>query len=539
MANSSAATTPRGEGTPTSLSLSVDTRNLKFRDMQETLDYFVQLQEEDPDFYYKTFQLGCAFIRDEKTPSYVWLFETFLEAMKGKAPLNIITDQDGAMRSAIAQAMPNTNHRNCRWHIMDNFSGTIGPVLEKDEKLEDDFKECVNHTVTPAEFEAEWAAMISKYGLHENEHFQRLYAIRSSFVPAYFMHCFCPFLQSTQRSEGFNAVLKKYVNPNMSILNFVRQYQKIQKKCLVAQDGQDFRTDDRERRRWSKYPIERHARAGYTKNLFYRFSKEFEKTAEYDVNPEGSLHYLLVPNNFRVYGYGKRSYLGTAIEEEENFYYECSKFDRDGMLCCHVMKVLTILGVKQIPDRYILKRWTQKAVENTEKSFGGASAQPDFIARGMPLTSKKTLWFTNLSTAFAELAAEDCVSKERYTLMQNHIAAMRSEVDETKRRKKNSRQHRTNIAASVPAVVSATDGAAGSSAMLLSTTSAPTTGNMAVPVGNPPRSKVKGRKKERRLKKGMNVEPKRKNKCRLCRSTDHNAARCPKKAEGEPERGLT
>jgi hypothetical protein len=231
-----------------------------------------------------TFQLGCAFIRDEKTPSYVWLFETFLLAMKCKAPLNIITDQDGAMRSAIAQTMPNTNHRNFRWHIMDKFSDTIGPVLDKDEKLEDDFKECVNHTVTPAEFEAQWMAMMSKYGLQANEHFQRLCAIRSSFVPAYFMHCFFPFLQSTQRSEGFNVVLKKYVNPNMSILNFVRQYEKIQEKCLVAQEGEEFRTDDRERRRWSKFPLERHAATVYTKKIFYKFSKEFEKIVEYQTN---------------------------------------------------------------------------------------------------------------------------------------------------------------------------------------------------------------------------------------------------------------
>ena len=52
-------------------------------------------------------------------------------------------------------------------------------------------------------------------------------------------------------------------------------------------------------------------------------------------------------------------------------------------------------------------------------------------------------------------------------------------------------------------------------------------------MGNPPRSKVKGRKKEKRLKKGMNAESKRKNKCRICKSTDHNAARCPKKSGEE------
>jgi hypothetical protein len=70
----------------------------------------------------------------------------------------------------------------------------------------------------------------------------------------------------------------------MSILNFVRQYEKIQEKCLVAQEGEEFRTDDRERRRWSKFPLERHAATVYTKKIFYKFSKEFEKIVEYQTN---------------------------------------------------------------------------------------------------------------------------------------------------------------------------------------------------------------------------------------------------------------
>ncbi|RLM58860.1 hypothetical protein C2845_PM18G10390 [Panicum miliaceum] len=130
--------------------------------------------------------------------------------MKGKAPMSIITDQDATMRC---------------------------PALDEDVELEEDFKEFMNHSMTLDEFEAAWAAMMNKYGLKNDVHFQRLYAIKSSFVPAYYMHCFYPFLQSTQRSEGFNAMLKKYVNPNMFVLHFVRQYQKIQDKYLVAQDG--------------------------------------------------------------------------------------------------------------------------------------------------------------------------------------------------------------------------------------------------------------------------------------------------------------
>ena len=292
--------------------------------------------------------------------------------------------------------------------------------------------------------------MINKYHLGDDVHFQHLYAIRSSFVPAYYMHCFYPFLQSTQRSEGFNAVMKKYVNPNMSVLHFVKQYQKIQDKCLVAQDGQDFRTDDKARRRWSKYSMERHATSVYTKNLFYKFSKEFEKTAEYNVKPKGQFQYWLVPNNNFVYGYGKRNYLVTALEEEESYYCECSKVDRDGMLCCHILKVMTRLGVKAIPQRYILKRWTQEAVPDNEGDAPNAHVQADFIARGMPLNNKKTVWFTNLSTSFAKLAVEGCVSKEVYTIMDNHIKQIRIEVDEVKKRKKKNTQRGRKCQASKP-----------------------------------------------------------------------------------------
>ncbi|RLM61326.1 hypothetical protein C2845_PM14G10400 [Panicum miliaceum] len=42
-------------------------------------------------------------------------------------------------------------------------------------------------------------------------------------------------------------------------------------------------------------------------------------------------------------------------------------------------------------------------------------------------------------------------------------------------------------------------------------------GAMSACLGNPPRSKVKSRKKENRFKKGMNAESKRKNKCRVCK----------------------
>ena len=39
-----------------------------------------------------TIQLGCGFLRNEKTEGFVWLFTKFKKAMGGKDPANTITD---------------------------------------------------------------------------------------------------------------------------------------------------------------------------------------------------------------------------------------------------------------------------------------------------------------------------------------------------------------------------------------------------------------------------------------------------------------
>ena len=77
-----------------------------------------------------TIQLGCGFLRNEKTEGFVWLFTEFKKAMGGKDPANIITDQDIAMKAAIAEVFVSSVHRNCRWHIMENARKTMGAFLD-------------------------------------------------------------------------------------------------------------------------------------------------------------------------------------------------------------------------------------------------------------------------------------------------------------------------------------------------------------------------------------------------------------------------
>ena len=46
---------------------------------------------------------ACAFIANERTESFVWLFEEFLRCMGGKKPITISTGQDFAISKAIEE----------------------------------------------------------------------------------------------------------------------------------------------------------------------------------------------------------------------------------------------------------------------------------------------------------------------------------------------------------------------------------------------------------------------------------------------------
>ena len=77
----------------------------------------------------QTIVFGCAFLSNEKTESFVWLFNEFLHAMPKGVPQVIITDQDPTMTKAIIETLPLTIHWHCIWHVLNKFSENLGGII--------------------------------------------------------------------------------------------------------------------------------------------------------------------------------------------------------------------------------------------------------------------------------------------------------------------------------------------------------------------------------------------------------------------------
>lgn len=68
--------------------------------------------------------VGAGLLSNESIESYTWLLKTFIDSF-GIAPKVVVTDQDPAMKQAIALVFPNTRHRLCMWHIMKKLADKV------------------------------------------------------------------------------------------------------------------------------------------------------------------------------------------------------------------------------------------------------------------------------------------------------------------------------------------------------------------------------------------------------------------------------
>ncbi|KAE8798260.1 Protein FAR-RED IMPAIRED RESPONSE 1 [Hordeum vulgare] len=90
-----------------------------------------------------------------------------------------------------------------------------------------------------------------------------------------------PFPQTTARSDGFNSVLKKYVNPNNLLVEFAKRYTAIQAKVLVSVAKEQVETICKEMDTYSFNPLELQVRGLYTHNIYSKFQMEMKVKTGY------------------------------------------------------------------------------------------------------------------------------------------------------------------------------------------------------------------------------------------------------------------
>ncbi|XP_055960536.1 protein FAR1-RELATED SEQUENCE 5-like [Mercurialis annua] len=311
--------------------------------------------------HWKNVMFGCAFLLDEKTETFEWLFNTFLESMGNRAPVTIFTDQDKAMEKAIEKVLPTTRHRLCLWHISKNAASHLG-TLNSNQIFHNLFNKCLQGCESETEFEETWAKMIMEYTDGKNKWLNKMYKRRFKWCTALNKDIFDGGIKSSQRSESTNNVLNGIANKSTSLTKFVIAFENMIKKWRKTEGEDDFNCYQKAPTRAIKCSnILRDAAHIYTHKLYKLFEKEY-------LDGCGALNFKEVLCEEGVLRYdctmqGKDSRIRVVFFNMTSMELHCSckKFETLGLLCSHALAILHFKNIFEIPKQFILKRWTKEA----------------------------------------------------------------------------------------------------------------------------------------------------------------------------------
>ncbi|XP_050371643.1 protein FAR-RED IMPAIRED RESPONSE 1-like isoform X2 [Argentina anserina] len=346
--------------------------------------------------------LGCGLLADESKPTYVWLMRAWLKAMGGHAPRVILTDQDKLLKEAIADVFPYSRHCFCLWHILGKIPEKLGYVIRQHGHFMEKFNKCIFKSWTVEEVEMRWFKMVDRFNLRNDIWVQSLYEDRRRWIPAYMRDIFLAGMSTIQRSESINCFFDKYMHRKTTLKEFFEQYNTVLHEKHEEEAKAEFETWHKQPALKCPSPFGKQMAMIYTHAIFKKFQVEVlgvvachpKKEAE-----DGAV------KTFRVQDF----------EEDQHFTVEwnemtsdisclCHSFEFNGILCRHVMIVLQISGVHNIPSQYILKRWTKDAKSSQTRGVGLSSVV------------SKVQRYNDLCQRGFELGDEGSLSQESYNI---------------------------------------------------------------------------------------------------------------------------
>ncbi|KAG0467708.1 hypothetical protein HPP92_018700 [Vanilla planifolia] len=301
---------------------------------------------------------GAAFLYDEGIESFKWLFSTFKIAMHGKLPTTILTDESAVISSALAAVWPESMHRLCVWQIYHSCMKQLNHVFQSSKTFVKDFTKCIYNFEDEDEFLLGWRGLLDKYDLRSNDWISKLFEIRERWALAYGRHIFCADIKSTLQSESFSSELKKYLAPQYDLESFFHNYEKVLSECRYAELQADFHASQS----FPRIPpskMLRQAASMYTPAVFELFRKEFEVFMDCLLYNCGE--YATIAEYRITVGENSKEYFVRLDSSDCTVACSCKKFEFVGIHCGHVIKVLDVRNIKELPEKYYLKRWRRDA----------------------------------------------------------------------------------------------------------------------------------------------------------------------------------
>ncbi|XP_037461695.1 protein FAR1-RELATED SEQUENCE 9-like isoform X1 [Triticum dicoccoides] len=346
---------------------------------------------------------GFAFLLDDSTASYVWLFKSFLESMGGRSPKSIFTDQDEAIMQAAEQVFPNTQHCFSYWHILKNAQSHLGTV-NTSQAFQNMFMKCMQGCDTEMELQESWDAMLDEYKLQDNDWLNGLYKFHNRWCSVFNKDTFDGGINSSQWGEVSNNILTGVADESTSITRFALLLEKVVKTLRRNESEEDFRCSQTAPVRAIKHStVLKQAAESYTHRMYKLFEAEFLDGCGATSCHENSCGGSLLRFEITMQGRGSKMWTVLLDTSTMEISCGCGKFERMGLLCSHALKAFSLQNVDMVPEKYILKRWTKDARRSMYNLSQEDSTQQECTEAELAYRNRAMQYAYNLALKSQEL----------------------------------------------------------------------------------------------------------------------------------------
>jgi hypothetical protein len=368
--------------------------------------------------------LGCGLLSNDDSKNFVWLFKSWLACMSNKPPKGIITDECKAVQDSVEEVFPETRHRWCLCDIMRKTHKKL-QALSEFENIKITLTNLSYESLTTSGLENSWAGMISNFGLQNNKWLSELYLNRQMWVPVYMKETFWAGM-CTKESECENAIIDRYVRPGTTTLNqFLEQYDNAVIEMVEKENSADHKSFNEVTPCITHYDIEKQFQLVYTNKKFEEFQEQLKaKIYCYPslVRQEHSIYVFKVEEDCKV-GEQQLCVVFTVLLKGDGCRVRCTcgRFEFQGILCSHIISVLALTKLKEVPSRYVLQRW-RKDLERSHTSIR-CCLYDDVVSSPLPRS------FDELCRSFYEVAEKVATSDELFNLVVNTLRGLKVKVD--------------------------------------------------------------------------------------------------------------
>ncbi|KAJ4776516.1 Protein FAR1-RELATED SEQUENCE 5 [Rhynchospora pubera] len=319
---------------------------------------------------------GATLLYDSTKESFEWVFKTFVEIHNQKAPKTIFTDQEAAIGGAIKNVLPETIHGLCTWHIMENATAHLLSYNRNEFNMLAKFSACMYEYEDEAEFEEAFNEL-KRNVKDDNEWLPKIYKKKEQWAFCYMKNVLSLGMRSTQLSESINSDIKYYLNSNLDIIRFFKNFERVVDDKRENEKKSEFDWRRTQPRMKVNVPILVQAGSIYTPKIFELFQKEYELSMAAEIKVVTNNEFMVATWSADHSSFSKKFHKVLWDHANTTIFCGCKKFERMGILCWHALKVLDAMNIKTLPEKYIWKRWTREAREGTIEDRNGRSVIED------------------------------------------------------------------------------------------------------------------------------------------------------------------